>query len=88
MHVLAWHDHHTTSQRDRYKRTDLHHGVDPADREAVAAVYSELKRQVTDGLATLRQEVRPSDPYSDLVKRTAWETLYGVQAPGPPDPQS
>ena len=63
-------------------------GVDPADREAVAAVYSELKRQVTDGLATLRQEVRPSDPYSDLVKRTAWETLYGVQAPGPPDPRS
>ena len=58
--------------------------LDPTDREAVDAVYKELRGQVSGGLKELVDEVRPSDPYSDLLKRGAWEALYGVQAPGPP----
>ena len=44
-------------------------------------VYSRLQEAVRGGMQRLQDEVRPADPYRDIVRRTAFETLYGVQAP-------
>jgi len=54
------------------------------DSEAVARAYADLRGQVEGGIQRLREEVRPADSYSDLATRTAWEMLYGMQAPAPP----
>ena len=59
-------------------------GIRPDDREACAAAYTALRGQVEAGIDTLREEVRPADPYRELVPRTAWEALYDAPAPGPP----
>ena len=53
------------------------------DRESCASVYAELREQVSGGTVRLREEVRAADPYSELLKRSAWEALYDAQAPGP-----
>ena len=57
--------------------------VDPADREACARVYDDVRAAVRGGVSRLQQEVRDEDEYRDLVKRSAWEALFDAQAPGP-----
>ena len=56
--------------------------LDPSDRAGCEAAYADLRRQVKGGISLLREEVRPADPYRDLVKRSAWEAVYDGQAPG------
>jgi hypothetical protein len=58
--------------------------IDPDDREACAAAYALLRARVEGGLRTLQDDVRPADPYRELVARSAWEASRDAQAPGPP----
>ena len=57
--------------------------IDPDDREACAAAYRTLRSRVEGGMRVLQDEVRPADPYRELIARSAWETVYAEQAPGP-----
>ena len=57
--------------------------IDPDDREACAAAYRTLRSRVEGGMRVLQDEVRPADPYRELIARSAWETVYAAQAPGP-----
>ena len=57
--------------------------IDPRDEQAVAAAYAELRSRVTGGLRVLQEELRPKDTFRELLPRSAWESLYDTQAPGP-----
>ena len=56
----------------------------PCRQAGCEAAYAELRGQVEGGLRTLQDELRPADPYRELLPRGAWEALYNAQAPGPP----
>ena len=54
--------------------------LDVSSEEATDATYDMVKTRVEDCIAYLLRK-RTSDPYKDLVTRSAYERLNGCQAP-------